>query len=165
MDILNFPTNAQPQKCILFKAWTILFQMLFNFFKYLHYFKRYDFCNETWQKAPLCVELLCQYHERAMVRDTKDLFAFIHWMVLTIATCGFPVKYKATTLLRLNSRITFCSKQLSSKCFSNLVNNIISFHWNKSVSCRTSGLEMTAVWSWLQFFHLAIESKKCQIYN
>ena len=87
--------------------------------------------------------------------EQKDLFTFIHWRALTIATWGFPAKYNATTLSCLNCiRYDFFAKQLSPKCFCKLVNNLISCYWNKSVSCRTSGLEMTAVWSWLQFFHL-----------
>ena len=73
---------------------------------------------------------------------------FIHVYTLgalTIATCGFPAKYKTTTLSRLSSITTFFSKQFPPKCFCKLVNNIISCYWNKSVSCRTSGLEMAAV--------------------
>ena len=89
-----------------------------------------------------------------MVRETKDLFTFIHWRTPTIATSGVPAKYKAITPSHLNFiRNNFFSKQFPPKCFCKLVNNISSY-WNKSVSCRTSSLEMTVVWSWLQFFHL-----------
>ena len=56
----------------------------------------------------------------------------------------------------MNSITNDFSEQCTSKLFCKLVDNIISCYWNKSISCRTSGLEMTAVWSWLQFFHLTL---------
>ena len=38
-----------------------------------------------------------------------------------------------------------------SECFCKLVNNKINCHWNKSVCCQTSGLQMITTWSWLQY--------------
>ena len=50
------------------------------------------------RSLPLCQVTLPVSLWRAMVRDAKDLFSTIHWRALTIATCGFPAKYKATAL-------------------------------------------------------------------
>ena len=90
-----------------------------------------------WRRATLPVS-----RYRAIVRDTKDLFTFLHCRALMIVTCGFPAKYEVTLLSRLNSITNnFFSKQFLPKCFCKLVNN----------RCRTSGLEMAAV-----FFHLTL---------
>ena len=41
----------------------------------------------------------------------------------------------------------FFSKPFPPECFCKLVNKIINCYCNKSVSCRTSGLEITAIFS------------------
>ena len=90
--------------------------------------------------------------QRAIVQETEDLFTFKYWRALTIATFGFPTNYKAMTLSRLNSITnTFLSVCNRSKCFCKLVNNQMNYHWNKSVSCQMSGLQMITTGSWLHY--------------
>ena len=64
--------------------------------------------------------------QRAMVRETKDLFTFICWRALMIAICSFPAKYKDIILLRLNyTTHNFLSECNRWKCFCKLIHTYI----------------------------------------
>ena len=101
----------------------------------------------------LDIRLRYQYHGNERWYETQKIYSHLN----AGATCGFPAKYTEITLSRLNFITNnFFSGTFSQKFFCTLLNNIMSFHWNNFNSFRTSGLEITAVWSWLQFFPLTL---------
>ena len=78
----------------------------------------------------------CQYHGNEQWYGKQKIYSHLN------ARGGFPAKYKAITLSRLNFiRNHFSSECNRSKCFCKLVNNQMNY-WNKSVSCQMSGLQM-----------------------
>ena len=105
-----------------------------------------------------------QYHGNEQWYEKQQIYS--HWnpgVALTIVTCGFPEKYKAITLSRMNSIINnFFSECNRTKCFCKLVDNKANCHWNKSVSCQTSGLQMITTWSWLQYISATLHMAICR---